>query len=232
MALLLGFHSQPLMLVQGWCNSCSSNNRAFSCDVMLSSNMAASIATEINIHLCKHLLLCITVSPWTSPFVVQAHDDYVRAWLPWISRSVCTIQLPCWRTAWRQWKRAIAPAYLPTVPIYNFQKRQKIGTSRFFFIDFLFLFFLRLISEKKGGNRHRPCLDLQYINFKYENCVSLAFKIAKSPWPPPRALPLDPRPLGVQILNIQMLAGMLWHDISIDKETEWEFSLGFGFRVG
>ena len=51
-------------------------------DVILSSNMAASIATEINIHLCKPLftLLCVTVSPWTSPFVVQAHDDRVRAW--------------------------------------------------------------------------------------------------------------------------------------------------------
>ena len=62
--------------------------------------------------------------------------------------------------------------YLPAVPIYNFQNGQ----------------------EKKkflGKNRHRPCLDLQYINFKYENCVSLAFKIAKiqglqgqrAPWP-------------------------------------------------
>ena len=71
--------------------------RTFSCDVMLSSNMAASIAVEINIHLCKHLstLLCVTGSPWTSPFVVQAHNDRVRAWctwLPWISRSVCAIQ--------------------------------------------------------------------------------------------------------------------------------------------
>ena len=39
--------------------------RAFSCDVMLSSNMAASIATVINIHLSKHLftLLYVTVSP-------------------------------------------------------------------------------------------------------------------------------------------------------------------------
>ena len=48
---------------------------------MLSSNMAASIATEINIHLCKHLftLLCVTVCPWTSPFVVQAHGDRVTA---------------------------------------------------------------------------------------------------------------------------------------------------------
>ena len=57
-------------------------NRAFSCDVMLSSNMAASIATAINIHLCKHLftLLCVMVSPRTSPFVVQAHDDRVCAW--------------------------------------------------------------------------------------------------------------------------------------------------------
>ena len=62
--------------------------RAFPCDIMLSA---------INIHLCKHLftLLCVTVSPWTSFFVVQAHDDRVRAWcvwLPWISRSVCAIR--------------------------------------------------------------------------------------------------------------------------------------------
>ena len=47
--------------------------------------------------LCKHLftLLCVTLSPWTSPFVVQARDDCVRAWcvwLPWISRSVCAIR--------------------------------------------------------------------------------------------------------------------------------------------
>ena len=44
--------------------------------VILSSNMAASIATEINFHLCKHVftLLCVTVSPLTSPFVVQGHD--------------------------------------------------------------------------------------------------------------------------------------------------------------
>ena len=63
---------------------------------MLFSNMAASIATDINIHLRKHLstLLCVTASPWTSPFVVQAHGDRARAWcawLPWISRSVCAI---------------------------------------------------------------------------------------------------------------------------------------------
>ena len=62
----------------------------------MSSNMAASIATEIKIHLCKHLLtlLCQTVSPWTSPFVVQALYDYVCAWCVWlprISRWVCAI---------------------------------------------------------------------------------------------------------------------------------------------
>ena len=79
---------------------------------MLSSNMAVSIATTINIHLCKHLLtlLCVMVSPWTTPFVIQAHDDRVRVWcmwLPWISRSVCTIRRPCWRTAWRQWTHSI-----------------------------------------------------------------------------------------------------------------------------
>ena len=87
----------------------SSGYRAFSCDIMLSSNMAASTATAINIHLCKRLFtfLCITVSPWTSPFVIQAHDDRVRAWLPWISRSVCAIRRPSWRTSWRQWKHSI-----------------------------------------------------------------------------------------------------------------------------
>ena len=61
--------------------------RAFSCDVMLSSNMAASIATESNIHLCKHLftLLCVTVSPWTSPFVVQG------AW--WSLHRACMVRV-------------------------------------------------------------------------------------------------------------------------------------------
>ena len=84
-------------------------NRAFSRDVMLSSNVATYIAMKINIHLCKHLftLLCVTVSPWISPLVVEAHGDRVRAWcawLPWISRSVCVIWRPCWKTAWCQWK--------------------------------------------------------------------------------------------------------------------------------
>ena len=89
-------------------------SRAFSCDIMLPSIMAASIATEINIHSCKHLfaLLCITVfSPWASAFVVQVHDDRMRTWcvwLPWISRSVCAIRRPCWRTAWCQWKASIS----------------------------------------------------------------------------------------------------------------------------
>ena len=74
-------------LIEKWFSS-----RAFSRDVMLSTNRAASIATTINIHLCKHLftLLSATVSPWTSPFVVQAHDDRLRArctWLPWISTA-------------------------------------------------------------------------------------------------------------------------------------------------
>ena len=62
---------------------------------MLSSNVAASIATGIDIHLCQHLftLLCLMVSPWTSPFVVEleAHDDLVRTWcasLPWIYRDI------------------------------------------------------------------------------------------------------------------------------------------------
>ena len=83
--------------------------------------MAASIATEINIHLCKHLftLLCVTVSPYTSPFVVQAHDYRMRTWcmwLPWISRSVRAIRRPYRRTAWRQWKHSIVirTSYLST----------------------------------------------------------------------------------------------------------------------
>ena len=56
--------------------------RVISRDVMLSSNMAASIATAISIHLCKHLftLLSVMVSPLNSPFVDQAHDDRVREW--------------------------------------------------------------------------------------------------------------------------------------------------------
>ena len=79
---------------------------------MLSSNIATCYSNGINIHLCKHLftLLCVTVSSWTSPFVVQVHDDRVHAWcvwLPWISRSVCAIRQPCWKTARRQWKRSI-----------------------------------------------------------------------------------------------------------------------------
>ena len=48
--------------------------------------MAASIATEINIHFFEHLftLLCTMVSPWTSPFVVQVHDDRVCALCAWL----------------------------------------------------------------------------------------------------------------------------------------------------
>ena len=57
-------------------------------------------------------LMCIkiTESPWTSPFLFQAHDDRMLAWcvwLPWISRSVCAIRRPCWRTVWHKWKRSI-----------------------------------------------------------------------------------------------------------------------------
>ena len=110
----------------------------FSHDVMLSSNMAASIATEVNIHLCKHLfaLLRVTLSPWTPLFVDQAHDDHVRAWcawLPWISRSVCAIQWPCWRTAWSQWKCSICEIkfYRWTVFSFIFQTFEKIvGASK------------------------------------------------------------------------------------------------------
>ena len=56
----------------------------------------------------NNIIVCL--SPCTSPFVVQAHDDCVRtwcAWLPWISRSVCAIRRPCWRKAGRRWKSSI-----------------------------------------------------------------------------------------------------------------------------
>ena len=82
------------------------------------------------------------------------------------------------------------PDFIGIVPIYNFQNGQKSGRLNFFF------FFLRPDFWKKGGNRHRPCLDLQYINFKYENCVSLAFKIAKSPWPPATGSAPGPPAIG------------------------------------
>ena len=51
----------------------SISNRAILHDVMLSSNMAASIATAINFHLRKHLftLFFVMVSPWTILFMVQ-----------------------------------------------------------------------------------------------------------------------------------------------------------------
>ena len=76
-------------------------------------NMAASIATAININLCKYhfTLLCVMVSPWTSPIVDQAHDDRVRRTCmvrvtALISRSVCAIRRLCLRTAWHRWKRS------------------------------------------------------------------------------------------------------------------------------
>ena len=59
---------------------------------------------------CMHLLtlLWVTISPWTVPFMFQAHLVHAWCvWLPWISRSVCAIRWPCWRTARRQWKRSI-----------------------------------------------------------------------------------------------------------------------------
>ena len=46
-----------------------SSYRAFSC-VMLSSNMTASIATAINIHLCKHFSMNFSI-------LVQAHDNRI-----------------------------------------------------------------------------------------------------------------------------------------------------------
>ena len=51
--------------------------RAFSCDVMLSSNMVASIARTINIHLCKHLLTLLCVMVLHEPFLAYK-DKVVR----------------------------------------------------------------------------------------------------------------------------------------------------------
>ena len=94
MALLLGFHSQPLMLVQGWCNSCSSNNRAFSCDVMLSSNMAGFYSNGNQYSFMQASV--IVHNGFSMNFSIRGSSAWwlrARAWLPWISRSVCTIQL-------------------------------------------------------------------------------------------------------------------------------------------
>ena len=81
---------------------------------MLSSNMTAStcIATENNIHLCKHRFYIIVHNGFSMNFSIQGSSAWwPRAcmvhWLSWISRSVCAIRRPCWRTAWRQWKRSI-----------------------------------------------------------------------------------------------------------------------------
>ena len=59
---LLSFHESSwtnLLLQIGKLSVCTEMSsdyyRAFSHDVMLSSNMAASIETAINIHICKHL---------------------------------------------------------------------------------------------------------------------------------------------------------------------------------
>ena len=57
---------------------------------------------SVNIIVCNgfiHELLHL----WFNHMIACTHG--VR--LPWISRSVCTIRRPCWRTAWRQWKRSI-----------------------------------------------------------------------------------------------------------------------------
>ena len=57
---------------------------------------------EINIYLCKHLftLLCVTVSSWTSPFLVQTHDDRVRT-RPKIKKNIsgATFHVPLTKSA-------------------------------------------------------------------------------------------------------------------------------------
>ena len=105
--------------------------------------MAASIATKINIHLCRRLftLLCVTVSPWTSPFLVQAQDDRARtwcAWLPWISRWACTIWRPCWKTAWRQWKHSIEQIF----QAFLYFKIWILHVMQIYFIELLNYFYV------------------------------------------------------------------------------------------
>ena len=90
--------------------------RAFSWHVMLSSNMVASIATKINIHLCKHLftVLCIAVSQWTYPFVVQAHGAHECPGYPGQSaESDGHVGGP----SWCQWKCSISG-----IKVYLYQK--------------------------------------------------------------------------------------------------------------
>ena len=50
--------------------------RAFSCDVMLSSNMAVSIATELNIHLCKHLFYIIVRNGISMSFSIRGSSAW------------------------------------------------------------------------------------------------------------------------------------------------------------
>ena len=89
----------------------TSEYKAFSRDIILSSNMAASIAIEINIHFNMQASFYIIVhNSFSMNFSIRGSSAWwSRActwcvWLPWISRSVCAIRRPCWRTAWRQWK--------------------------------------------------------------------------------------------------------------------------------
>ena len=95
-----------------WTVYSKGNHYLFSCDVMLSSNMAASIATEINIHLCLSIsraLMCITVSLWTfgGSSARCSRTHIVRMTALDIQVSLCTFRRPCWRTACRQSKRSI-----------------------------------------------------------------------------------------------------------------------------
>ena len=80
---------------------------------MLSSNMAASIATEIHTYFMQasfYIILCNVLL--LHELLHSSHNnDRCRAcclWLPWISRPVCTIRWPGWRTAWHRWKRSIS----------------------------------------------------------------------------------------------------------------------------
>ena len=66
----------------------------------------------------------------------------LRAWLPWISRSVCAIQQTSWRTAWRQWKRSSIK--------YNLDVIQESNTRTIIFsfcLPFLLLWLLFLLCS-------------------------------------------------------------------------------------
>ena len=79
--------------------------RAFSHDVMLSSNMAASIATEINIHLLWLPVLRELFHSWFKRVMI-ACTHVVHDCPGYPGQSAHSDGL-VGKTAWRQWKRSI-----------------------------------------------------------------------------------------------------------------------------